>query len=113
MNHQAAQELVILPAPGEVLLFSGAQLHTSIPNTSGRARYSVDFRTVDVGDLLAGRGAPLVDVVLHRHGDPRLPQRRRRERFDEETVIELFGAPPPDAMLVFSAPAAERSAQSV
>jgi acyl-CoA thioesterase FadM len=32
------QELDVLPAPGEVLLFSGAQLHNSIPNTSGRAR---------------------------------------------------------------------------
>ena len=33
------------------MLFSGAQLHASIPNTSGDARFSVDFRTVDVADL--------------------------------------------------------------
>ena len=46
VDHKPDQELVILPAPGEVLLFSGAQLHASIPNTSGRARFSVDFRTV-------------------------------------------------------------------
>ena len=38
LNHKPDQELVILPAPGQVLLFSGAQLHASIPNTSGRAR---------------------------------------------------------------------------
>src|SRR6201994_2901435 len=62
IDHHPDQELRVLPAPGEVLLFSGAQLHASIPNTSGRARFSVDFRTVSVPDLLAGRGAPLVDV---------------------------------------------------
>ena len=80
IDHKPEQELVILPAPGEVLLFSGAQLHASTPNTSGLARYSVDFRTVYVPDLLAGRGAPLVDVALHRHRDPGLRQRRRREQ---------------------------------
>jgi hypothetical protein len=72
VEHKAAQELVILPAPGEVLLFSGNQLHASKPNTSGLARYSVDFRTLSVPDLIAGRGAPLVDVYCtgtdHRKG---------------------------------------------
>ena len=62
LEHEPVDDLVVLPAPGAVLLFSGAQLHRSIPNTSGRARFSVDFRTVDVTDLKAGRGAPLVDV---------------------------------------------------
>ena len=31
LDHQAAHDLVVLPPPGAVLLFSGAQLHTSIP----------------------------------------------------------------------------------
>jgi len=31
----------------------------------------------------------------------------RTSRFDEQTVIDLFGAPPADAMLVFEAPAAK------
>ncbi len=30
-------------------------------NTSGRTRYSFDFRTIDIGDVIAGRGAPNVD----------------------------------------------------
>ena len=106
LNHQAAQELVILPAPGEVLLFSGAQLHTSIPNTSGRARFSVDFRTVDVGDLMAGRGAPLVDVHCTGTSIRDFINVADESSFDEETVVKLFGAPPADAMLVFSAPEA-------
>jgi hypothetical protein len=94
----------VLPSPGAVLLFSGAQLHRSIPNTSGRARYSVDFRTVDVGDLRARRGAPLVDV--HCTGTSIRDFRNVADggAFDEQVVQDLFGAPPPGAMLVFGPP---------
>ena len=101
LDHQPGHELVILPAPGEVLLFSGAQLHASIPNTSGRARFSVDFRTVDVGDLMAGRGAPLVDVHCTGTAIRDFINVADESSFDEQTVIEVFGAPPADAMLVF------------
>jgi len=55
--------LCLVPPVGGVMLFSGDQLHASIPNTSGVARYSVDFRTVDVTDLRTGRGAPGTDVA--------------------------------------------------
>jgi hypothetical protein len=107
LNHKPSQELIILPAPGEVLLFSGAQLHTSIPNTSGRARYSVDFRTVDVGDLMADRGAPLADVHCTGTAIRDFINVGDESSFDEETVVKLFGAPPPEAMLVFDAPPAK------
>jgi hypothetical protein len=104
LNHKPDQELTILPAPGEVLLFSGAQLHASIPNTSGRARFSVDFRTVDVDDLIAGRGAPLVDVHCTGTAIRDFINVADESTFDEQTVIEFFGAPPADAMLVFGSP---------
>jgi hypothetical protein len=112
VDHKPLHDLIVLPAPGGILLFSGAQLHTSIPNTSGRARYSVDFRTVDARDLLAGRGAPLVDV--HCTGTAIRDFRNVADgnAFDEHTVTELFGPPPTDAMLVFGATEAERSAGS-
>ncbi len=58
VDFRPEDDLVLLPPPGAILLFSGAQLHVSVPNTSGRSRYSVDFRTVDVADLLAGRARP-------------------------------------------------------
>jgi hypothetical protein len=103
IDHKPSQELVVLPAPGEVLLFSGAQLHASIPNTSGRARFSVDFRTVDVRDLMAGRGAPLADVHCTGTAIRDFLNVEDERSFDEETVARLFGAPPPDAMLVFDA----------
>lgn len=47
--------------PGGVVLFSGAHLHSTVPNTTGRTRYSMDFRTVHLPDVAAGRGAPNVD----------------------------------------------------
>jgi hypothetical protein len=104
IDHQPDRDLVILPAPGEVLLFSGNQLHASTPNTSGRSRFSVDFRVVSVPDLLAGRGAPLVDVYCTGTAIRDFVNVADESSFDEDTVVELFGAPPPDAMLVFGAP---------
>ena len=111
VDHQPDQELVILPAPGEVLLFSGAHLHASTPNTSGRARFSVDFRTVYVPDLMAGRGAPLVDVYCTGTAIRDFINVADESSFDEQTVVKLFGEPPADAMLVFGSPDAENSAE--
>jgi hypothetical protein len=52
----------ILPVGG-VILFAGAQLHSAVPNTSGRTRFSIDFRTVHHDDLAERRGAPNVDTA--------------------------------------------------
>ena len=76
LNHTPAEELVVVPAPGAVMLFSGAQLHSSIANTSGRGRFSVDFRTVDVADLHAVAALHSVDVRLHGHRHSRFPPSR-------------------------------------
>ncbi|HVV66367.1 MAG TPA: hypothetical protein VHC42_12940 [Rhizomicrobium sp.] len=50
-----------LPPPGGVIAFSGAQLHETVANTTGIARYSIDFRTVEIDDVRARRGAANVD----------------------------------------------------
>ncbi|WP_157248871.1 hypothetical protein [Nonomuraea typhae] len=55
-------EIRIVPEPGGIIMFSGAQLHSTVPNTSGRTRYSIDFRTVHIDDVRTGRGAPNVDA---------------------------------------------------
>jgi hypothetical protein len=47
--------------PGGIILFSAAQLHSTVPNTSGLTRYSIDFRTVNINDLVESRGAPNID----------------------------------------------------
>ncbi len=51
---------VVCPASG-ILLFSGAQMHSAVPNTSGLTRYSLDLRTIHYDDAVAGKGAPNVD----------------------------------------------------
>jgi hypothetical protein len=47
--------------PGGIVLFSAAQLHSTVPNTSGLTRYSLDFRTVNIEDVVAMKGAPNID----------------------------------------------------
>jgi hypothetical protein len=84
-----------------VLLFSGNQLHASTPNTSGLSRYSVDFRTVSVPDLMAGRGASLVDAYCTGTAIRDFVSVADESRFGEQAIIDVFGAPPADAMLVF------------
>jgi hypothetical protein len=51
---------IVLPVGG-LVFFSGAQMHSSVPNTTGKTRFSVDFRTVHLDDVKARRGAPNVD----------------------------------------------------
>ena len=52
----------LIPPAGGMILFSGAQMHSSVPNTSGVTRISIDFRTVHLGDARAFRGAHNVDA---------------------------------------------------
>jgi hypothetical protein len=54
-------QIRLLPPPGGIIIFSAAQMHSSVPNTSGRTRLSIDFRTVHLDDAVARRGAPNVD----------------------------------------------------
>jgi ectoine hydroxylase-related dioxygenase (phytanoyl-CoA dioxygenase family) len=54
-------DIRLIPPPGSLILFSGAQLHATVENTSGVARYSVDFRTVHLGDAAQRNGALNVD----------------------------------------------------
>ena len=52
---------VVTPVGG-VLIFSAAQLALDrVPNTTDRTRFSIDFRTVNIDDLVEGDGAPNVD----------------------------------------------------
>jgi len=43
------------------LVFSGAHFHATLPQATGRTRFSLDFRLVDLDDHAAGLGAPDVD----------------------------------------------------
>ena len=54
-------ELRIVIEPGDLLCFSGAHLHASVPNVSGEARFSVELRTVNIDDFRRNLGAPALD----------------------------------------------------
>lgn len=55
------EALIISLLPGDLLCFSGAHLHASVPNTTELTRLSFETRTVNQPDLTAGHGAPNVD----------------------------------------------------
>jgi hypothetical protein len=54
-------EIRLICPVGGMILFAAAQMHSSVPNTSGLTRFSLDFRSAHMDDLLAGNGAPNPD----------------------------------------------------
>lgn len=61
-NVERDSEVRVVCPVGGMVLFSGAQLHSSVPNTSGVTRFSIDFRIVNVKDIRSDIGAPTHDV---------------------------------------------------
>jgi hypothetical protein len=51
----------VVTPPGGTLIFSAAHLHSTVPNTTNRTRFSIDFRTVNIHDLADGVSAPNID----------------------------------------------------
>lgn len=54
-------EIRFVVPPGGVIIFSGAQLHSTVPNTTNTVRWSIDFRTINIDDVASKRGAPNTD----------------------------------------------------
>jgi hypothetical protein len=54
-------QLRLVCEPGGIIIFSGAFMHSTVPNTSGRTRFSIDFRSVNLDDVVAKVGAPNID----------------------------------------------------
>ncbi len=91
----------IVCEPGSTILFSGAQFHATVPNTSGRTRFSVDFRTVHLADVLAQKGA--VNVDSHGTGTTLRAHLRATdlEPLPESAARIYDPNPPEDAILVY------------
>lgn len=51
---------LICPAGG-IILFAAVQVHSSVPDTSGKTPFSIDFGTVHLDDVIAKRGTPNLD----------------------------------------------------
>jgi hypothetical protein len=77
-------ELRVVIEPGDLLCFSGAHLHASVPNTSGEARHSVELRTVNLDDRERGRGAPDLDGRA-----PRVPLEWFRSMEDGSPLTDI------------------------
>jgi hypothetical protein len=51
---------LVVPVGG-IILFSADHLHSTVRNETALTRWSIDFRTINMDDLLAHRGAPVCD----------------------------------------------------
>ncbi len=54
-------QIRVINGPGGIVAFSAAQMHSTVPNTSGRTRFSIDSRTVNIEDEKNNIGAPNID----------------------------------------------------
>lgn len=94
-------EVRLVCRPGAAIVFSGAQLHSTVANTSGRTRFSIDFRTVDLADVIAGRGAPNVDSAPHGTSLRDFMRLSDGTRVPEEIASRFDAEPAATAGLVF------------
>jgi hypothetical protein len=100
----------LLPPPGGLIMFSGAQMHSTVPNNSGRTRFSIDFRTVHIDDVAAHRGAINVDSECTGTTMRDYLRGTDLERIREDLCLRYEGGPPRVAYATASAPAQGRAA---
>lgn len=93
---------------GGLVLFSAAHLHSTVPNTSGVTRYSIDFRTVNIDDVIAKGGAPNVDSAPTGTSLRDFMRASDLERPDEQIVALYDDGPVAEGMLVFQPDEAKR-----
>jgi len=100
-------EVRVVCPPGGLILFSGAHLHSTVPNTSGRSRFSIDFRTAHLDALASRGGAPNIDRECT--GTTLFELRRASDLSPvPEEIIRLYDPNPPEDRegLVFKPPVA-------
>lgn len=81
--------LTLVPEVGALVLFSGAQLHASVENLSGKTRFSIDFRTVNLSDVASGLGAPDQDVECGHSSIRDFKRVRDLAEIPEDTAVAL------------------------
>lgn len=106
LEPRALDRQVLLGPPGSLTLFSAQHLHATVPNESGRTRFSIDFRTVHENDVLAHRGAELVDSAATGTTLRDFVCADGYRRFPEEVVAEYETGEQQDGVLIFDPSAA-------
>jgi hypothetical protein len=99
---QLEPELRLVCQPGSFIVFSGAQLHSTVPNVSGRTRFSIDFRTIDIADVESGRGAPNVDSAPHGTSLRDFKRLSDGQRVPEEIAARFDDVAAPESARVFA-----------
>jgi hypothetical protein len=94
-------QLRLIAPVGGAIMFSAAQLHSTVPNTSGRTRISIDFRTVNRHDVVAKRGAPNIDSACSGTALRDFLRASDLSRLPEAEVLAYDPTPPGDGELIF------------
>jgi hypothetical protein len=97
-------QIRVVCSVGGIILFSGAQLHWTVPNTSGRTRFSLDFRTVHIDDVVAKRGAPNLDSAPQGTTLRELMRASDLSQIPQEVISLYEDEPPTSGDLVFQPP---------
>ena len=99
---QLDPDLRIVTPPGGMFQFSAAHLHSSLPNQTGKTRFSIDFRTVHIDDVAGKLGAANVDSRCTGTTLRDFLRCSDLSPLPEELVSSYDDQPPPaDAMLTF------------
>jgi hypothetical protein len=93
---------------GGIIIFSAAQLHSTVPNNSGRTRFSIDFRSVHLDDVAAKNGAPIIDSSCTGTSLRDFLRGTDLSRIPEDIVSLYDHEPPTGGELIFQAPSLEK-----
>jgi hypothetical protein len=97
-------QLRIVCKVGGIIIFSGAHMHSTVPNTSGVTRFSIDFRTVHLDDVNTKSGAPNIDSECTGTTLRDYLRGADLSRLPDEVVAPYDTEPlPEDAVLVYGA----------
>jgi len=88
--------------PGGIILFSGAYLHSTVPNTSGRTRFSIDFRSVHLDDVVSRTGAANLDSASTGTTLRDFLRASNLVRMPEDVAALYDQQPPTDGELIYN-----------
>jgi hypothetical protein len=98
-------QLRVVAPPGSILAFSGAHLHSSVPNSSGYTRFSIDFRTVNLDDVRDRLGAPNLDSECTGTTMRDYLNCENLQRIPEDLIKPYDDEPPSGGVLIYEPPA--------